>query len=143
MPADYMHFNTHIAKIAAIGDESCVCYNPPTYRMKWDIIQWHQALNDSCYFHSRGKGKEPGPNLIDFQKLNDPKKQKMKNDIRKATKKQDKKIDIVRNQGQTSKQNLYKVFLKNRQKLFENYTITAQKLFRNYLRDAHNKIKTK
>ena len=98
------------------------------------------ALNESCRFHLEGKGKEPAPNVLDFQKLNKPKKQKQVNDIKKKTKKKDKRIDIIRNQGLRSTQNLYRTFLNNRQKLFENYIKTAKKLFRNYLKDAHNKI---
>ena len=97
------------------------------------------ALNESCKYHLKGKGKEPAPNVLDFQKLKIPKIHK-KNDIRKKTKKQDKRLDITRNQGLRSTQNLYRTFLKNRQKLFENYIKTAQKLFRNYLKDAHIKI---
>ena len=26
VPPNYMHFSTHIAQIAALGDESCICY---------------------------------------------------------------------------------------------------------------------
>ena len=102
---------------------------------------WHMALNESCFFHLEGKGKEPAPNVLDFQKLNNkPKKQKQGNDIKKKTKKKDKRIDIIRNQGLQSTQNLYRTFLNNRQKLFENYIKTTKKLFRNYLKDAYNKI---
>ena len=139
VPANYMHFNTNIARIAALGDESCICYK--VYSMVLEKMVWHNALNESCFFHLEGKGKEPAPNMLDFQKLNKPKKQKKKNDIRIKTKKQDKRLDITRNQGLRSTQNLYRTFLNNRQKLFENYIKTAQKLFRNYLKNAHNKIK--
>ena len=133
-----MHFNTHIAKIAALGDESCICYK--AYSMVYDKVVWHMALNESCLFHSKGKGKQPAPNVLDFPKLNKPKKHKKKNDIRIKTKKQDKRLDITRNQGLRSTQNLYRTFLNNRQKLFENYIKTTKKLFRNYLKDAHHKI---
>ena len=134
VPANYMHFNTNIARIAALGDESCICYQ--AYSMVPYKLVWHAALNESCFFHWKGKA----PNMLDFQKLNKPKKHKKKNDIRIKTKKQDKRLDITRNQGLRSTQNLYRTFLNNRQKLFENYIKTAQKLFRNYLKDAHSKI---
>ena len=118
VPANYMNFNI----IAALGDESCICYS--AYQMFYDRIGWHMALNDSCYFHSKGKGKEPASNMLDFQKL-------------------DKKIQTFNQKKlqrrKEKKKNLYSNFLKNRQKLFKNYIKTAQKLFRNYLKDAHSK----
>ena len=80
--------------------------------------------NDS-YFHSKGKGKEPGSNMLDFQKLD--KKIQTFNQKKLQRKKEKKK-------------NLHSNFLKNRQKLFKNYIKTAQKLYRNYLKDAHSKI---
>ena len=51
VPANYMHFNTHI--------------------------------DESCFFHLKGKGKDPASNMLDFQKLNKPTKRKQRNDIGK------------------------------------------------------------
>ena len=135
MPANYLH----IAEIAALGNESCICYE--TYFMKWKIYTRHTGMNDSCSYKTINSsyafkgGKEPVDDFLDVIKI----QEKTKNDIRKKIKKQDKRNGI-RDQRLLSKQNLYNNFLKNRQQLFENYIKTAQKLFRNYLEDAFYKI---
>ena len=84
VPANFMHFDTHIAKIAALGDESCICY--AAYQMKYHIRKWHFGLKESCTYKSinltRKGGLEPVDDFLDL------------NDIRKKIKKQEKKDEL-------------------------------------------------
>ena len=120
VPANYQYFLTHIAKIAALGNESCICYK--AYHMKGPIRQLHMGLNESCHFKITGKPASKAVN--NFIPSFVPKKEK-----------QLEKIGDIKNKSFLP-QLLYYNFLKDRQILFENYLKTARKLFINYLKDA-------